>query len=300
MTAETRKPFRIVAPRTIIAIGGMTAVAMGLPATAQTTQAAESPSYHVDGEGEGQGLPEYAAEGEGQAAQASEGEGEGEPAVAPEGEGEGDVSGLESDVAFLTGLGFMEGHLRAGLALYGAGDLAAAKTHMGHPIEEKYGAVADRLAALGHDDLRATISALAAAAEAEKPLEEIDALFEEVRETHEDVRAGFSLKDQLASYVALTRIAADEYTVAVAGGTLSNLHEYQDAWGFLRVIETEAAELAEDNDATVAAIAETLLEQVGAMNAAFGDLQGGGSFEKDPAVLYAAAARMELAALSLD
>ena len=273
MTADIRKSFRIVAPRAIIAIGSVTAATMGLPVVAQTTHADTAAGYHADGEGEGLAV------------------------VVAEGEGEGATSGLEADVAFLTGLAFMEGHLRAGLALYQAGDLAAAKTHMGHPIEEKYGAVADRLAALGHDDLRATISVLAAAAEAEKPLEEVTALFEKVRETHEDVRTGFSLKDQLASYVALTRVAADEYTVAVAGGTLSNLHEYQDAWGFIRVIETEAAELAEGDEAAIAA---ALLEQVGAMNAAFGDLQGSGSYEKDPAILYAAAARMELAALSLD
>ena len=273
MKEETRKSFRIVAPRTIIAIGSVTAATIGLPVSAQTTHADTATSYHADGEGEGQ------------------------VGVIAEGEGEGATSGLETDVAFLTGLGFMEGHLRAGLALYEAGDLVAAKTHMGHPIKEKYGAVADQLAALGHGDLRETISALAAAAEAEKPFEEIAALFAQVRATHEAVRAGFSLKDQLASYVALTRIGADEYTVAVAGGTLSNLHEYQDAWGFIRVIETEAAELAQGDEA---AIAESLLEQVGAMNAAFGDLQGGGSYEKEPAILYAAAARMELAALTLD
>ena len=349
MTDTGTRKFRAIAPRRMVALGGVAAVAIGTPLAAQTERAEDVPAYVVaqaEGEGEGsaqapastgegeataggEAPPEFAAEGaagndegegetaagtggegEGTAEAAATGEGEGEPAPGGEGsgqsaagnggEGEGGTADLAPDVAFLTGLAFMEGHLRAGLALYEAGDISAVKTHMGHPIEEKYEAVAARLDRLGYGELREEITALAAAAEAEEPYEKIADMFDDVRQTHERVRADFGLSDQLSSYVALTRIAADEYVVAVDGGTLSNLHEYQDAWGFLQVIKAEANELAQSDDARASRAAGSVLEQIEAAGAAFGDLQGEGAYEKDASVLYAAAARMELTALGSD
>ncbi|MEH6787427.1 MAG: hypothetical protein V7673_08895 [Paracoccus sp. (in: a-proteobacteria)] len=270
--------------------------------------AAEGEGKGAEGEGEGGSV---AAEGEGEAA-ASEGEGEaaasegeGEAAASEgegggEGEGEGGGAAIDPDVAFLTDLGFMEGHLRAGLALYEAGDLSAAKTHMGHPIEEKYEAVAKRLDQLGYGDLREQISALAAAAEAEDSYEKIAEMFGKVRQTHEEVRTNFDAADQLKSFAALTRVAADEYAIAVEGGTLANVKEYHDAWGFMRVIQAEAGELAASDDASTSDAAAAIVEQAEAAGSAFGDLQGQGDYEKDPSILYAAAARMELASLGAE
>ena len=196
-------------------------------------------------------------------------------------------------------MSFMEGHMRAGLKLYEAGDLAAAKTHMGHPIEEKYGAVADPLADRGYDRLRQQIEAVAAATEAEAPFAEIREAFDAARATMEEVRTGISPRDQLLGLVKLIRVAGDEYTVAVEGGTVSNLHEYQDSWGFLRVVQTELEQMAESDDAAVANVAGELLEYLEATDAAFGDIQGEGEMSLDPSILYGAAARIELEALEL-
>lgn len=373
MDTGTRK-FRVIAPRRMVALGGVAVVAIGTPLAAQTERAEDVPAYVVaqaEGEGEGsaqapastgegeataegeappelaaegaadndegegetagtggegegeaeaaaagegEGAPATGGEGEGESAAGSggegegesaagsggEGEGEGESAAGSGGEGEGGTAGLAPDVAFLTDLAFMEGHLRAGLALYEAGDLSAAKTHMGHPIEEKYEAVAARLDRLGYGELREQITALAAAAEAEEPYEKIAEMFGKVRQTHEEVRTNFDAADQLKSFAALTRVAADEYAIAVEGGTLANVKEYHDAWGFMRVIEAEAGELAASDDAKASDAAEAIVEQVEAAGAAFGDLQGQGDYEKDPSILYAAAARMELTALGSD
>jgi hypothetical protein len=230
-------------------------------------------------------------------AQAS-GEGEGEASAGGEGEGEG-AAGLEPDTAFLSGLGFMEGHIRAGLALYEAGDVEAAKTHMGHPIEEKYDAVADRLAELGLDGMKSDLEALAAAAEAEEDFSKVSSLFDTVHSGIEQARADYTPAQQVDGLIALTRVAGDEYKVAVAGGEVSNLHEYQDSWGFLRTIEHEARQMAESDDAAVAEVGAAIIEQIEATGAAFGDLQGQGGFEMEPGILYGAAARMELAATAL-
>ena len=53
-----------------------------------------------------------------------------------------------------------------------------------------------------------------------------------------------SPRDQVLGLAALTRVAGDEYTVAVEGGEISNLHEYQDSWGFLQVVESELQQMA--------------------------------------------------------
>lgn len=246
------------------------------------------------GEGEGSAL----GEGEGESEGSASGEGEGEGSASGEGEGEGG-SGGDPELALQRDMSFMEGHMRAGLALYEAGDLAAAKTHMGHPIEEKYGAVADPLADRGFDQLRAQIEAVAAATEAEAPFEEVRDAFDAARATMEDVRSDMSPRDQLLGLAALIRVAGDEYTVAVEGGEISNLHEYQDSWGFLRVVQAELEQMMASDDATLAHVAEESLDILAATDAAFGDIQGDGDMTLDPSILYGAAARIELEALEL-
>lgn len=250
----------------------------------------------ADAEGEG----EAAAHGEGEAAASGEGEGEGAASGEGEGESEGGGSAADPEQALQRDMSFMEGHLRAGLALYEAGDLEAAKTHMGHPIEEKYDAVAEPLAELGFDSLRGRIESIAAAAESEADFEEVKAAYDEARATMEEVRSIISARNQVLGLAMLTRVAGDEYTVAVEGGKISNLHEYQDSWGFLRVVETEATQMSESDDEAIAAVGKAVLESLSETEAAYGDIQGEGEFEMDSSILYGAAAQIELAGLELE
>ena len=293
MTERTLKTPRLVTARRVSALTGLAVLA--------AAGVISSSEARAQGEGATNGRILLAqAEGEGEGEARHDGEGEASASVGAEGEGEGEASVSGDPVtAFLSGLAFMEGHMRAGLALYEQGDLEAAKTHTGHPIEEKYDAVGERLEAAGFADLREQISRLATAAEAEADVAEIEQRFAEVRETLEAVREDFSASQQVAGLVDLARIAGAEYAVAVEGGQISNLHEYQDSWGFLRVIETEAKQMAESDDTAVAGVGRALIEQVEATGAAYGDLQGEGAFEMDASILYGAAARMELASANL-
>ena len=254
-------------------------------------------STHGEGEGEGSA----AAEGEGEGNAHAEGEGEGSTQAegAAGGEGEGAGSG-DSDHALQRDLSFMEGHLHAGMTLYEAGDLAAAKTHMGHPIEEKYGAVAEPIAERGFERLREQIKAVASATEAEAPVAEVAEGLKVVRATMEEVREGISVKDQVLGLAELVRVAGAEYAVAVEGGTVTNLHEYQDSWGFLRIVEAELRGIAESGDEGARHVAEEALEYLEQTDAAFGDIQGEGEMTLDPSLLYGAAAQIELEALELD
>ena len=281
MSDESDKPIRIVRPFLWSALG--TAAATGMAAGASLAEssaksAADAPAAI-------------------QLAEAGEGEGEG----GGEGEGEGEGARKATEADFLAALGFMEGHIRAGLRLYETGDIEAARTHMGHPIEEKYGAVADTLAARGHGDLKGRIEALAAAAEAGAPLDEIETHVARVVEKIDAVQAASpgGVAAELRALALLTRIAADEYAVAVEGGTISNLHEYQDSWGFLRVVEREARGFAGSEDPGVAEAGAAILAEIDKLDAAFGDIQGQGEMEMAPSLLYGAAARMEIAALAV-
>lgn len=219
------------------------------------------------------------------------GEGEG-------GEGEGSTP-VDPGVALLRDLGFIEGHLLAGLALYEVGDLAAAKTHMGHPIKEKYDAVSEPMDKRGQGQLRDQLVSLSQVAEAEVPLDRISPLFEAVQETINGVRNDLGIQQQVMALSALTRIAADEYSVAVEGETMSNLHEYQDSWGFLRVVEAQAVTMSESKDVSVVGAAAKILDYLSATYPAFGDIQGEGTFEMRPSLIYGAAARIELTAIGL-
>ena len=303
---ETSKPNRrVVAARRTLALGtiaatafGATAVSAGAipegPASVQWVKLAQAKNLLV-------ASAEGGGESEGEAASSRHGEGEGEAAGPGEGEGEAEGGAVNRDpeVRLARDLGFMEGHLRAGMALYEATDLEAAKTHMGHPIQEKYDAVADPLKERGYERLKDELEALSAAAEAETPLEELRPLYDTVLGTIEEARDEVPAQAQIMALALLTRVAADEYTVAVEGGTVSNLHEYQDSWGFLRVVETEVNELSRSDNEDAARAAQAAKDYLTITDAAFGNLQGSGEFEMDPSLLYGAAARMELAALGL-
>ncbi len=44
------------------------------------------------------------------------------------------------------------------------------------------------------------------------------------------------------------------------GGKLSNLHEYQDAWGYWRTVESQAKKLSQSKEPDAAGAAQKILE----------------------------------------
>jgi len=214
------------------------------------------------------------------------------------GEGEGGQA-MVGDVDFLRDLGYLTGRLRVGLALAKEGDRTAARAHMGQPIAGKYEMVAERAKELGLDELRGDFAALSAATEADAPVAELERLYDKVM-AGVDVAAAASpsdAHDRLLALAELARIAAGDYSAAVEDAAISDLGEYQDAWGFVETIRVTAGHLAASDDARVAEAAQRIVGLASSMAPAFGDLQGNGIAELDPSLLYAAAARMELAAL---
>jgi len=278
--ADNGKSREVKARRWVMAGAVATAVAGASgPADASGLKGALSPDWPADGYA---GLIVAASEG---------GEGEGE------GEGEG-ARAAPPEIQLLTDIGFMQGHAYAGLKLYEMGKTELGVEHIGHPIEEKYDAVAAPVEKMGFDGLKAQLVEMSSAAEARKPADELAARYEKVSATLEDIRARIEggAVTELKALALLTRIAADEYAAAFTGGQLTDEKEYQDSWGFLQIVKQEAAQLAQSDDPKVAAAAGDILKHAKNAEAVYSDVTGAGISSPDASQIYGAAARMQLAA----
>ncbi len=138
------------------------------------------------------------------------------------------------DVAFLTQLGLVEGHLKVGMELYRANLLDDAAVHMKHPEQELYADLRPALTARKAKEFDKTLEALAQAVEKKKPVTEADAAFSAVMADMKQVRASVktNLRTKLEVVTHLVKTAAEEYEEGVEGGKVVNPKEYQDGYGF--------------------------------------------------------------------
>jgi hypothetical protein len=220
--------------------------------------------------------------------------------------GEGGEAGAarpgDEDAAFLADLAYVEGHLRAGVALYEAGAADMAKTHMKHPEDEIYADLRPQLDSRGAEQFDGELSELAAAVEGGASVEATKEAFEEVEHEIEEARerVGGGEAARLKAIVLIVREAAAEYNEGVKDGKVVETHEYQDAWGFLQAAKAMTGELAESPRPEVRDAVAQIEEQFEALAIAFPALVPTAETEAaDPSVLFAAAARMELAALTV-
>jgi hypothetical protein len=223
--------------------------------------------------------------------------------VAPEGEGEGEGSGAtdlaHDDLAYLTKLGLMRGHLYVGNELYLAGHIDHAKTHSKHPGSELYADVVPAFAARGSEGFAAELSAYAEAFKQEASSGEVEqaytALVDAIAKNESAVsdRAKTNAeKLKLAS--VLVRAAGDEYKIAVVDQTLESAHEYQDALGFTMVargvVESIQGDIAQKTDA---------LAILNDLKALWPSLIPPQTLSTEAGQLYGAAAKIELLSLSI-
>ena len=146
-----------------------------------------------------------------------------------------DLSSLQTNVR----LAEMWGHLETSAASATAGNEEDAVLHSAHPIAEYWPLVSGKLEELGHaGDLRTALDAYQEAVQSEKG---VSAAAIDVRAAILEAMLAVS-DSQLNRPEYRAAIARDllesmesEFEESVEGGSLSNLPEYQDAWGFLRV-----------------------------------------------------------------
>ncbi len=217
----------------------------------------------------------------------AQGEGEG---------GEGAVAEQSGTAALLTALGLVEGHLMAGTETYGKGEVEMATTHMKHPGDEIYTDLEPMLDRYGAPGFADELQALADAVEGGAHAAEVEAARDAVREKIAAARAAVAATqyERVKSIEDLLRTAADEYALGIVDGEVHNLHEYQDAWGFVQVAKDEASKL-DVPEGVGAAIAEAMAP----VDALFPAIVPEGRVDGQSEVLYGAAARVELAGLQL-
>lgn len=227
------------------------------------------------------------------------GEGEG-------GEGEGASPAVDlatDDIAYLTQLGLMNGHLRVGYELYQSGNLEPAKTHMKHPEAELYADVVPAFKARKVAGFAKELSALANAVEQDQGKEAVTKAYQDVAQAIRANAAVVSAKSRTPSQELqlvskLLRVAGDEYAIAVVDGKMQNAHEYQDAYGFTQIGIgiVNGIDAKDDTTKNAVAQAKSVLESLAPL---WPGLIPPDTLETKASALYGAAARMELLSIGL-
>lgn len=205
------------------------------------------------------------------------------------------------DAGFLTLLGLVEGHLRAGIELYRQGAADMAKTHMKHPADELYIEIEPALAERNIEGFAEPLEKLAVAVESGQPVEDAEEAFQAVLQDIDRIRAAAAgdLAAQLRSVTNLVRTAADEYGIAVKDGRVSDPHEYQDAWGFVQAAKAQMGGLDEADRQRMGQSYQQITAELDALDGAWPAVVPPETVTTDASLLYAGAARIELAALAV-
>jgi len=224
-------------------------------------------------------------------------------AAAGEGEGGGvtETDLKTNDVAFLTRLGLIRGHLLVGYELYTQGEVDMAITHMKHPRDELYAGLVPSIEYHGGKRFDDALSNLADKVTSNAPQAEVDEAYEQLESGIKAAEALTKpdLKNTLQSIKDLIRTAGAEYALGVENGKLINLHEYQDAYGFTQIAKRRLEQLPKatrkESADTVKAVEDYLAE----LTDLWPSIAPEGDVDGDASKLYGVAARIEIAALGL-
>jgi len=234
-------------------------------------------------------------------------------AMAPGGEGAGaEGEGLAAaidpatnDVAYLSQLGLMRGHLLVGLQLYRAGHVDHARTHMKHPKSELYADLVPAFESRGAKGFGDQLTTLSSAVESDgSDRKAVEAAYANVLEGISEAESHVTATDpasRLKVVVSLMRTAAEEYAIGVVDGKVVNGHEYQDAFGFTQTAETMVDNIEAGDNAELAAALKDIDGHIQALYDAgtWPDVMPPATVEADASQLYGAAARVEITALSV-
>lgn len=218
--------------------------------------------------------------------------------VAEGGEGgeAGAVADASADVAYLAQLAIVEGHLRAARDLYAKGAVDEAIGLSYHPEAEMMDVVRETLVAHNAPDITPAMTAFSQRMEAGAPLAEVEAALTQVRAAISTATASDAgnLRLRFDAIVLLVKAAAHEYAESIAEGAVSDVMAYHESHAFVETAGLWLAELAKAEPAKAAA--EKAIAVLAGAADAYGDMSGMELQARDPAILAAVAARVELTA----
>ena len=138
-------------------------------------------------------------------------------------------------------LAFMTGHVKAGLALYRAGEMQMAAPHLLHPVSETHQEERKGIDKLGFNG--EVFEQVSAALDANKAAADIEPLLVKA-ETNLAMVAQKAGGNSIEIIQFLLDTTIEEYTIAINNGVITDLGEYQDAYGFIEVAIDHSANLA--------------------------------------------------------
>ena len=144
-----------------------------------------------------------------------------------------------SDVDVLVVLGQMQGHLLVAQELLKAGQYKAAEPHVGHPVDELYGAIAPALQERGAPSFLSTLEELRQQVRLDPTspatVHKLSAAQQAITKAESAVPLSIRANPNTVNAVVrkLAEAAAAEYSGAEADGQIVEVIEYQDARGFL-------------------------------------------------------------------
>jgi hypothetical protein len=217
------------------------------------------------------------------------------------GEGEGgEAEVTQDDASYAAQLGYVLGHMRVGTALYAKGEIDMSKTHMKHPRDEIYADLEPVLTARKAPGFATELDALASAVEAGAPAAEAEAKFKAleaaIAKNMPSMSAGLAAK----TTQLMVRTAAEEYEIGVKNGKIDNLHEYQDAWGFVETAKLMISGLSAEERTEHKAEIEAIEAELASVALLWPDIAGKAPVTGTAKQLFAAAAKIELQALSIE
>ena len=151
-------------------------------------------------------------------------------------------------------LAFMTGHVKAGLALYRAGVPEMAAPHLLHPVSETHASERVGLDALGFDG--SLFEAVSVALEQGRPASELEPQLR-AAEANLAMLATKAGGDPVEIINYLLDTILEEYAIGVSAGRVTDIGEYQDAFGFTVVAIDQSESLA--RSAQVSAALQELL-----------------------------------------
>ncbi len=208
--------------------------------------------------------------------------------------------GPNEEIAFITQLGLMEGHVLVGMKLYSINEKDMALTHVDHPVNEIYEAILPTLDKMGIPGFKVEIVAIGSAIQSGASPSEVDAIKASLLKIIHRLRAQHSNPAKIASSVnALIQIAAAEYDSGVADGHVVEDYEYQDAYGFMAVARQLILELPTNVRATNAKHVAVIEEEFRVIQVFWPDIVGRMPISASTTTLLQAAAKIEAAATNI-
>ncbi|MEM7431625.1 MAG: hypothetical protein AAF351_06760 [Pseudomonadota bacterium] len=203
------------------------------------------------------------------------------------------------DVAYLTQLGLIRGHLHVGYMLYDTDLPGLAETHMKHPREEIYADLVPAFEARGCAGFADNLSALTEAVVGRADKADVSTIQQGLLAAI-DACESSAATDNAATAASvienLLRTACDEYAIGIVDGKVNNLHEYQDAWGFTQVAKVYAESAAFAGNAAVGEEIQAVLASVDSL---WPSLNPEGGVDGDAAKLLEAANAIQALAAGL-